>query len=322
MLSLMTLPRELRDKICIHALFAQTSEQPALNQPFEQLLNNRTIYARPRLQSWTNNAHSHLEDTICNATNILLRTSSSTYDLDVILLHEIVLLPTWTYVPFLSTRLEEVNATFRISGSYNEKNELPRRKKTEDDPPLGLYVRFGRYKGFRGGDGAGPAVGWQIYSILERFIRVGPTRICTEVDAHRHIVIRTLNINIETPPDVDVARFCHPRSGLGGWYRNTERDNDKDTLDPDYLASFIIGNISGLLSGVHHEWFEYGQILYEHVDEVVILKDGEKLETFDVANMLQAVVGQEKYLTQQRLDTYREFAWRVREERGLVVPAQ
>ena len=77
-----------------------------------------------------------------------------------------------------------------------------------------------------------------------------------------------------------------------------------------------------MLCGFDHEWFEYGRILYEHVDEVVILKDGEKLETLDVANMLQAVMGPKKYLTQQRLDTYREEAWRVREETGSTVLAQ
>ncbi len=68
----MTLPHELRDKIYTYALFAQTNGNPALNQTFEQLLNDRTIYDRPELSSSISLAFSHPEDTTCNATNLLL----------------------------------------------------------------------------------------------------------------------------------------------------------------------------------------------------------------------------------------------------------
>ncbi|KAJ4377593.1 hypothetical protein N0V83_000420 [Neocucurbitaria cava] len=308
MLSFMVLPRELRDKICTYVLFSQTNECPDLNQTFEQLLANRTCYDKPRLKSWLDLTMSHPGDTLSNATNLLLVNhqlhaetlenikrygKSITYDLDIILLDEILLLPTWTHVPILTTHLEEVNVTFRISGKYDAAKELPGRKRKDDDPAPGPYAHFGRWKGFRIGCGAGYAMGWQIYSILERFIRAGPTGNGTAADEHRHIAVKTLNINVETLADIDPARFG------------------------PHLINFLEGNIGSLLYGTNHEWFEYGQILYEHVDEVVVLKDGEELRRFDVAAMLESVVSIDKYLTQERLDSYKESTWMARRKRDL-----
>ncbi|KAF1847978.1 uncharacterized protein K460DRAFT_403289 [Cucurbitaria berberidis CBS 394.84] len=315
--SLLTIPRELRDQICTYALFAQTNERQALNQTFEQLIDNRK--SSPAVLDLLQINHQLRAETI---ENIKLFAKRATYDLDIILVDEILLLPTWVRVPFLTNRLEEVNATFRISGSFDPKKEKPRRKKGEDDPPLGPYVRFGSYKGFRIGSGAGPAMGWQIYGVLERFIRAGPIGHCTERNDHRHVAVKTLNINIETPPDIDASRFLEaPRTVQWRHYSNpVDDDDDKDVLDPDYLVDFIRGRLYGLLNGSDHEWFSYGKILYEHVDEVVMKKDGVQIRRFDVAKMLRNVQGlEERYVTKKQLRKYKEMVWRVRKERGLKV---
>jgi len=327
--SLMTIPRELRDAILEYVILSHQNEAPDIKGTFEELTQHRQVLRNPALGSWCNLVLNLPDSTIANATNLFLTNrqlhaetlesidflNARVYELDVIILDEILPLPTWTHVPLLTTSLDKVNVTFRISGSYDRNKERPRAGNKDDVPP-GLYAQYGRYKGFRGGAGAGPAIGWQIYSILERFIKAGPGGELENKDEHRHIVVKTLDINIETPPDVDPARFGPPKSGYGG--RQSHRE--MHVLDPAYLTAFVAGDISGLLRSGHHEWFRYGMILYEHVDSIVIRKDGEEMSRLDVAERLRDVGGfQERHISAQMLAEYKEGTWEKRRERGLRV---
>ena len=159
-------------------------------------------------------------------------------------------------------------------------------------------------------------MGWQIYSILERFIKAGPTGGTSEEDQHRHITVKMIDINIETPPDVDPSLFGRPRAT---GYRSS-RDSDTSILDPKMLTSFIANDMGGLLRGGDHEWFWYGTILYEHVDTIVIKHDGEEFRRYDVAEKLKAVAGfREHHISTERLAEYKKATWEKRRERGLKV---
>lgn len=331
----MTIPRELRDQICMYVLFNETNKRPELNESFEGLVASRTVYDNPRLHAWCCLALGLLEAPISNTSGLLLAnwqlhaetienislfTKAATYYLDVIVLDEILLLPTWTHVPFLTTHLKQVNTTFRISGSYDKKKE--RARKQEDNNGLSQcpYKQFGRYKGFRIGNGAGPAITWQIYSVLERFIRVGPTGNRVGRDEHRHITIETLEINVETPPNIDKSRFGPPRSG---GYRAVGHE-ERDVLDPEYLAEFILVNLKSLLavgeSRISNEWLSYGRILFEHVDHVVVKLDGQVMENLDIAEQLRMICGsEESQESQEWLKGYQEKTWSKRKQRGLKV---
>lgn len=355
----MSLPRELRDQISSYVIHAERQPIP-LDKPFDELIAGRTVYRSQCLGAWNKTVFSIEEDEVGNASPLLrinqqyraetlenIRTfsKSTEYKIDIIILDEIVPLPTWTYVPFLTTRLDKVTATFRISGSYIrdlvrrsrkrkvkidediQSEEEPARQGEQDRSPADNELRK-RWKGFRIGNGAGPAMGWQIYSILERFLELGPQSDAQHQRAthdkrkdHKHypMAIKTLEINIETPSGIDPARFSPP----AGRRRELDTDFVDTVLDPQYLFRFVRGDILTLLRGQSHEWFHYGKVLFEHVDYVVFKLDGEFDEqqwgrVCDVAKELKAAGGfQERYFSQDQLREYKEEAWRIRKERGL-----
>jgi hypothetical protein len=333
MQSLTTIPRELRDQILGYVIQSHQNDPPKLDQTFEELTQHRKILLNPSLNSWCNTVLNISESVVANATTLLLvnrqlhaetlasinRLSARVCELDIIILDEILPLLTWLHVPILTTSLDNVNVNFRISGSFDTSKERVRKQKKNDDIPEKPYARYPDYKGFRIGCGAGPAMGWQIYSILERFIKVGPVGECSEKQCHRHMTVKTLNINVETPRDVDPTLFRSPR--ISGFSR--DESDEGSVLDPSYLADFIANDINALLSGRDPDWFPYGKILYEHVDTVVISLDGKELQRFGVATRLMLVEGfDERYISNEVLAEYKKATWEKRRERGLKVPRQ
>jgi hypothetical protein len=144
--SLMNLPRELRDHILQFALLAETNQPPSLHQPFEELVASRKQYDKPALQSWSSLLLGDPSHAMSNATALLLvnrqlrvetqeamnklAKQGVIYELDVVVLDEILPLTTWTCVPFLTTAVEELNISIRISGSYDLERQNPRRHGT------------------------------------------------------------------------------------------------------------------------------------------------------------------------------------------------
>jgi hypothetical protein len=339
MATLTSIPRELRDQILADVIQSHQNTRPALDQTFEQLIQNREILKTPTLQSWCTTVLNTPESVTPNATGLLLvnhqlrtetletieRLNARIIDLDVIILDEILPLPTWLHVPTSSTTLDKMTATLRISGCYDERKDKPY-KSSDYDPSICVYAKYGYYKGFRGGCGAGPAMDWQTYSILERFIKAGPVGQVDEEHTHRHMSIKSLVINVETPPDVDETRLGEPRSMN---YADPD-DGELTRLDPTYLVSAINLKMDWLLRGGSFEWFSYGQILYEHVDTIKIQRDGKEVDVFDVAQRLRDVGGFEEITRdwQQEawnkicplgLEEWKRVTWEEREKRGLKV---
>jgi hypothetical protein len=182
MTSLMTLPRELRDQICGYVVQSQQHKPPALDQTFEELTQGRKIFKTPNSSGTGGDTVLGLPEGAVANTASLLRVNrqlhaetlenvkllpACIYELDVIILDEIILLPTWIQVPHFTTSLDQVHATFRISGRYDASNGEYGNE--DDGTPPGVYTQFNRYRGFQIGNGIGPAISWQIYSILDRF---------------------------------------------------------------------------------------------------------------------------------------------------------
>ncbi|KAF3045968.1 hypothetical protein E8E12_009341 [Didymella heteroderae] len=319
--SLLDIPRELRDQVCFYVLLSSSataqpgaSQTPDTNSSFEKLTGSRSIYENPRLRAWSRvvlydpansrimppslllvNKQLHYE----TLSNLELIAKHPNCSMDLIMVDEVVLLPTWTHVPYRhATKFDTVDVTFRISGAYDKKKKYP----------------FDSYKGFRIGDGAGPAMGWQIYAVLERFIRAGTNAEMRTPDAHLHVTARTIRVDVQTPPGVDPRRFTRrPRSGYGRRMQN----NGADVLDPEFLASYVKGQVGGLLRSASHEWFTYGQILYEHLDEVIVCKDGTEIGRWDVAECLDARQVESKYFSREEMEEYKRKAWELRRSRGL-----
>lgn len=309
----MDLPRELRDEIYTEVLLT-SSAPPDINQSFDTLIESRVAYKKPRLQASSREILYDLSNTTTTIPSLvlvnkqlhdeaisILNRLSKTYEMDLVIADEIVLLPTWTLLPHQrTTAVDTVNVNFRIAGIHDKKKTYP--------------SQF--YGGFVCGDGGGPAMKWQLYAVLERFIRVGPGGETEDKDTHLHVTVKTVRINVQTRPLEEGLQFGPPRSGHR---RRRERGLGGDVLDPAYLVQFVKGQLCGLLKDQTRVWFHYGTILYEHVDEVVVCKDGVEVMREDVAECLKETFFDDRYFSAEDLREYKRKTWELRRARGLKV---
>src|SRR5689334_11526060 len=135
---LMKLPRELRDEIYNLVLTAEI-EWPDVTEPFDELIRERLQYKKPRLEAIckvvlyspgaasSNNLSLLLVNRQMHAEtleNLEMIAYHPSYSLDIIVLDEVLLLPTWLSVPVNTTSIDTVSVTFRISGSYDARKEF------------------------------------------------------------------------------------------------------------------------------------------------------------------------------------------------------
>ena len=318
MSSLMELPRELRDQICNLILIAE-SERPDITASFDQLTEGRVHYKNPKLDAIckvvlyvpgaapNNNLSLLLVDRqlhLETRENLKVIARRPSYSLDIVVLDEILLLPTWLHVPVTSTRLDTMDVTFRISGSYNARKEFDVEMNRN-----GPYARWGRYKGFQGGDGGPPAMSWQVYAVLERFVKVGPAGDIEGRSVNKHFTVKCMRIDFQTPAGVPHDRLGPPLSGSSSF--GGRKDVRGRVLDPGYLADYVAKDLGCMLRLSDGTWFRCGQILYEHLDELVLYKDGKEFRRWDIAEQLRNLEDSSS------VKKYRPLAWQKRRERGL-----
>ncbi|PVH79979.1 hypothetical protein DL98DRAFT_209553 [Cadophora sp. DSE1049] len=257
---LLQIPRELRDKILGFVLLSTIFAPPE----FPNDANDREELQDTICHGWfTGNGVLYQRDTRMKgiptlAINRQLRTetlevmtlmklpSLRSYKLDVMIVEDRELWPTWLYVPTTITRVEEVRATFRIMGAAE-----------------------GRRCGYGGGDGGPPLIVWSFFNLLERFLLVGP--VSRQEKPHdKHVKIRHLILDILTPdvpkeliaPDVNQnrLRMLRKRSGI------------KYIKNPGSVLTFIMGCL-GYLSGSSGER-DIVAVPYERVGKVTLMLDG------------------------------------------------
>lgn len=330
----MTLPREVRDQICVEVLLSPTAEAPDLGLSYNSMIEGRKSYAGPETGGISISCNriryqpsaSTMIVATCTSllllnhqlyaetmTNLSITPQSGTYHLDLILLDETLLCPTWLRVPALTNNVDEVNVQLRIAGSHPNNLEEYRE------------VNIGTRSSFAGGDGGPPLIVWQFYSVLDRFLRVGPTGECQSKQKHRDVVLKTLDINVQTPPNIDPSHFVQP----GSRRRRSASKDRFSVVDPDYLAHFLTNYIKILLRMDHHT-APYGAIFYNFMNEVVIRRDGEVVERMNIASRIPELAynnghpyhpyegSNEKNLS--AFAKWKASTIKYREERGLQLP--
>jgi hypothetical protein len=318
MSSLMKLPRELRDQICNLVLTAE-NERPGITESFDDLIEGRVHYKKPKLEAICkvvlylpraakNNSLSLLlvnrqlhAETLANLNIIAKRAA---YSLDIVILDEILLLPTWLSVPVITTSLHTVNVTFRISGSYNARQEFDLEMNRN-----GPYAKWGRYKGFQTGDGGPPAMSWQVYAVLERFIKVGPASEVRDTNTNKGFTAKCMKIDFQTPVGIPHERMGPPLSGHGSF--GGRKNAPGRVLDSGYLADYVAKDLSCMLTFSEGTWFSCGKILYDHLDELVLYKDGNEFRRWDIAEQLRDLEDT------RSVKKYKALTWQKRRERGL-----
>ncbi|KAH7413816.1 hypothetical protein DE146DRAFT_626937 [Phaeosphaeria sp. MPI-PUGE-AT-0046c] len=328
--ALLALPREIRDQILAYVTQQHQNDPTAIVQNFDELTRGRKIPNKPQLASWTKIVLHNPEGIRANATGLLLsshqlrsetletidRLDARVYELDVIVLDETLPILTWLHVPFFTDRVDKVNVTFRISGSYDEAR-MHQWQPQSDDKLAKRYATYDRYKGFRGyGDGSSSChpLAMQLYSILERFIKAGPVGDMSKDCEHRHVVVKAINMKVERPSHIDPALYAMPRSSTGSTIASGS------VLKPSFLAVFIGNSMATLLAGTQYDAFWFGKIIFEHVDSISISLGDRKLRTIDVAEKLEALKYfsfDEERFSVEEMEEYKTITWRLRKERGL-----
>ena len=275
---LFDLPREVRFQILQLVL---CSSRALPTDPTTTISQNRIELRDGNHNSWEYGPrHNKYEQGACTTnslplllTNRQLRAETQSvlqhlaikrsYSLDVMLVNERELWPTWLLVPALWTRLDHVVATFRICGGKGR-------------------------SGFVGGDGGPPEIIWCFYSLMERFLTFGPVGERKPGSQDRNITIRSLTLDVVTPPDVEVM-MADSTENYRNWFHGRIGSCDADGLSfgvrPGWLAEFLRDEIQDLLRMSYHT-ARYGMIMYERIGTIRLCLDGVLKKEFDLGKRL------------------------------------
>ncbi|KAJ5900073.1 hypothetical protein N7495_004817 [Penicillium taxi] len=229
----------------------------------------------------------------------LKNAKSPDYVIEISVLNETSLYPTWLSVPWLTNSIDTLHVDVRLFGSI-----LNRRDRR------GLAGDGGRY-GFH----------WSFLAVLERFLRYGPVGLKkrednSEESEDRGIFVRNLVLDFQSveteltfPPDtIDYRQWKDVRINLSRSYERrygTNPDISDFKTKPEWLCAYLTSEIYGLLSlGFHHR--PYGQILYERIGTMRFLLNGKLQGEVDLSSSLAMK-------TPDRL----EFGTMFREERDI-----
>ncbi|KAH7342516.1 hypothetical protein BKA65DRAFT_293137 [Rhexocercosporidium sp. MPI-PUGE-AT-0058] len=258
-MSLLQIPRELRDKILSLVVLStmvtppESPDNPGDREELKDVKCNGwfagcgVFYQKDTQMKGipTLAINQQLRSETLSIMTLLKLPGLRSYKLDVMIVEDCDLWPTWLYVPTMTTRVEEVRATFRIHGAS------PR-----------------RYCGFSGGDGGPPVIVWSFYNLLERFLQVGP--VSRQEKLHdKCIKIKHLVLDFQTPsvpeemiaPDVPQNRLAilRRRSGIN-YIKN-----------PSSVLAFVSGFLC-YLSGCSGPGIV--SVAYERVGKITLMLDG------------------------------------------------
>lgn len=335
MLHLLNLPLEIRELILEYALPAPRSpplnpwtgaetRKPILDIEYEAwgFGPKHTLYESDPDQQQDNNCSLLIA---CRTTQSLVSVNRQIreetkailnrmmdgklrYKLDVMVVNEMEIWPTWLSVPVFATHLDEVHVTLRIFGH--------------------CISAEGLRKSARNGD-AGFL--WCFYALLERFLVHGPVGMKRnhqdettnqnqqkKKKHERKFYIKTLVLDIKScaeeeypfpPPEItwdDYRKYRRPR----GRKFTYEPDLSEFALRPEWLAQMLYPHIFWLLRLRYHTLY-YGGILYEHIGKIRLLVEGKLKGEYDLAELLAPMKFDCGTSTSSR-ETRREYFWRLK----------
>ncbi|KAL4808598.1 hypothetical protein BDV18DRAFT_157541 [Aspergillus unguis] len=289
----LSLPVEVRSLILEQALIAQ-HEPPA--SPSKE---NRVVYQDIDYRAWKHRAYSQDRSThrppnclallltchqISAETKAILSLRKAhlhEYHLDISVLNEEEVYPTWTCVPQLTTHVVTLNADIRLFGHI-------------------LSTASTRYQTHNGRF----AFEWPLYAILERFLQYGAVgdkqqdiRMQDENTGMRQlrsryrktdfidrgITVDMLILDVSSaetqyplpPREVDFEDWdaWHDNGGIGKLDRYASR--------PEWIARYLKEYIDMLLKP-DTAFTEFGSIMHDRIGSIVIVIDGEVQYEFEL----------------------------------------
>ncbi|KAH8703245.1 hypothetical protein BGW36DRAFT_403685 [Talaromyces proteolyticus] len=219
---------------------------------------------------------------------VIDRMKSTTYVLDVSVLNDMDLFPTWLSVPYITKRVSTLYADVRLFGHIISE-EVARRQV---------------------GDGGNLGFHWSFYALLERFLRYGPVGEKKETSGRPKpqfrnltfddydVTVKLLVLNFKSaepelsfPPDTVTYQEWISHHFTHFLTRNrfqTDIDLERYTTRPEWPSTFLVSEIHSILCMSYHTAF-YGKELYERIGTIRILVDGDLKHEFDLASMLASL---------------------------------
>ncbi|KAI1922618.1 hypothetical protein LOZ53_002800 [Ophidiomyces ophidiicola] len=208
---------------------------------------------------------------------------SLTYHLDVVLMDERYVLPTWLCVPTLSDHVENVVATIRVLGLYKRKEY--------------------RYHSFAGGDGGPPHIVWCFYALLERFFKYGPVNATTP-KKERRTIVQNLVLNFvdtdDTRNDPHLRQILSKDLMFHHWYEprrpfcdGVENPWLRDCyLRPEWFAYFLGIELMTFLT-IRSVVMTYGDFMFEQAAMVELHINGKFYTCIDITKRLVKYDGED-----------------------------
>ncbi|KAE9377715.1 hypothetical protein N431DRAFT_434861 [Stipitochalara longipes BDJ] len=268
--TLLTIPRELRDKIFTLIVSPYVPELQDISDPsnratlddykYDKYFHGRNVLyiEHPKKIDTASlllvNRQLHTE----TLDVIRVLPTKHSYFLDIIIAEEKNLWPTWLYVPVLTTRVDRVYAQIRSIGFPTHKRGL-----------------------FNGGAGGPPSMTWALYNLIERFLKVGPVGRQAE-RGDKRFSINELIIDVRTPdvgpelisPERTPAMNSGPLSFGNSRRRGNSASETPLMRHPKVIAIYIAWDLKRIME-MDGDYGENGAIIYERIGSIKLLVDGE-----------------------------------------------
>lgn len=243
------------------------------------------------------------------------RMASVDYDLDIMVVDEAELWPSWLRLPsVVCRRVDTVRVSIRTVGS---------------PPP--------RRSMFQPGDGGPAQMAWSFFSLLERFLRLGPV-----APGHPHgpesrmkstdrgLSIRNLELDVRPPGRIPARyKLAAPDQRLvrPGTPRRDRRGEKNLIMHPQEVAEFLCDMIQAL-TDMSYYTAAHGAVLFERVGRIQVRVDGQPPREWCLAEILADFPADHpppaSYQTLRNpklahFPTWREHAWSRRARFGLPV---
>ncbi|PLB53493.1 hypothetical protein P170DRAFT_131201 [Aspergillus steynii IBT 23096] len=205
-------------------------------------------------------------------------SKSSHYALDVMLVNEMELWPTWTFLTPPCEQVDTLTATFRITGT---------------SPTLD-----GRKFRFTSGQDEPPRIIWCFFHLLETFVECGPLaehrQSEPQAESRDRFTIKNLTLDFKTPTGLMAPSSLEYDNWLEGHGNKDPRTsytwpyNTVETLmmRPEWLVS-LISDYIGYSLDMNMFSHNFGKFLMEHVGNIRICLDGSLVKMHSVEHRIK-----------------------------------
>ena len=282
---LLSVPREVRDNMLSFAILG--AKTPSVDvtdctpraQPKEVELGRWNVGDNVGLPT---QAESHTPSSTAlllvnrqlyaEAKDVLRRHPLPRYTLDIMVVNEQLLWPTWTCIPTPGTRIDILAVTFRIVTPDLQMDPIPTFAES--------FMRFATLIS-------------DFYRVLERFFKlspVGPSDNMSSIE-DKKITIRMLELDVKTPTykhteaEASSLQFAaedrQRHAHLPGENESIPEKRPKAFMQSKHLAAYISHSLSGALE-LEGRSADFGALLFERIGDIQMTIDGDQYQKWDL----------------------------------------